>query len=425
MSKLRALAVLVITGGLALTPITAEAKGHNRPVTSAVPFDLNARVLDSGEQVTSVTLDTSRLRGIDPSSLTTSTFTVHAKSTSPVPITGTEAIYSLYDEDRVVTGVSLQRGRIVIDLKHGYGVTGASTLGYLAVAGRNVLLDLTYTITQNSPIKVRGADVTLTAFTQGRLVSPEVDAFAYGVSKAGLNYRLFKPNGHRANRPLVIWLHGNGEGGVSAAEYNNESPLRANRGALGPATAQAQRILGGAYVLAPQVPDTWYNVDTAGYDVKLKALIDQIVRKHRINPKRVYLMGASAGGFMAMQQAGRNPKSFAAVVPTAPALYLNRTGAYTTTAEQVLLLKGTPTWLVQSKDDPTVPFDKASQWAYDLLKPYGKVLLSAYDNVTWDGVTYSGHWSWIYTARNDPQTATGQHLWQWMAKQQLHRHWRR
>lgn len=51
-------------------------------------------------------------------------------------------------------------------------------------------------------------------------------------------------------------MHGNGDGGVSADEYNNESQLRANRGALGPATTEAQRILGGAYVLAPQVPDT-------------------------------------------------------------------------------------------------------------------------------------------------------------------------
>jgi hypothetical protein len=46
-------------------------------------------------------------------------------------------------------------------------------------------------------------------------------------------------------------------------------------------------------------------------------------------------------------------------------------------------------------------------------------LLTAYDNVTWDGVTYNGHWSWIYVARNDPKTDSGLHIWQWMAKQHL------
>ena len=88
-----------------------------------------------------------------------------------------------------------------------------------------------------------------------------------------------------------------------------------------------------------------------------------------------------------------------------------------TTADQVLLLKDTPTWLVHAQNDPTVPFDKASQWAYDLLAPSGNVLISLYDNVVWDGVTFNGHWSWIYTAHNDPSTPDGQHLWQWMAEQ--------
>ena len=44
-------------------------------------------------------------------------------------------------------------------------------------------------------------------------------------------------------------------------------------------------------------------------------------------------------------------------------------------------------------------------------------LISLYDNVVWDGVTFNGHWSWIYTAHNDPSTPDGQHLWQWMAEQ--------
>jgi predicted alpha/beta-fold hydrolase len=76
----------------------------------------------------------------------------------------------------------------------------------------------------------------------------------------------------------------------------------------------------------------------------------------------------------------------------------------------------TPTWVVQSKDDPVLPFAVNGQ---HMAATIPGSLLTAYDNVTWDGVTYNGHWSWIYVARNDPKTDSGLHIWQWMAKQHL------
>lgn len=45
----------------------------------------------------------------------------------------------------------------------------------------------------------------------------------------------------------------------------------------------------------PEVPDTWYNIDAAGYDVKIKALIDKLVARYKIDKRRIYVMGASAG----------------------------------------------------------------------------------------------------------------------------------
>jgi hypothetical protein len=45
-------------------------------------------------------------------------------------------------------------------------------------------------------------------------------------------------------------------------------------------------------------------------------------------------------------------------------------------------------------------------------------ILTEYPTVTWNGITYAGHWSWIYVARNDP-TYHGQHIWQWMASKRL------
>ena len=84
--------------GLSL-PGIAAAGGH----PTRVGFRLDAQVLDGGEQVTSVTLNTARLGPIDPAGLTTGTFSVHAKATSPIPLAAGDTIYSEYDLDRPVT----------------------------------------------------------------------------------------------------------------------------------------------------------------------------------------------------------------------------------------------------------------------------------------------------------------------------------
>ena len=182
---------------------------------------------------------------------------MHAKATSPVPVGAGDAIYSLYDADRVVTGVRVSKGDVVLSLQSGQGVAAASTLGYFVPNGsagdaRNVMLNLTYTITQNAPVKLtNGRSVSIATFTQGHLVDPEVDQFSAGGSD-GVQYRVFTPNGRRAHRPLIVWLHGNGEGGLNVRDYySNEPQLRANRGAVAMASPEAQRIFNGAYVVAP------------------------------------------------------------------------------------------------------------------------------------------------------------------------------
>lgn len=33
-----------------------------------------------------------------------------------------------------------------------------------------------------------------------------------------------------------------------------------------------------------------------------------------------------------------------------------------------------------------------------------------------EAVQYNDHWSWIYTLRNNPEDAAGEHIWEWAAK---------
>ena len=283
--------------GALLPGVTAYAGRHPN---DGVRFTLNAEVLDGGEQVTSITLHTARLGRIDPASLTTGTFSVHAKATSPIPIAAGDLIFSEYDLDRPVTAVRLDRwGNIVLDLSYGEGQVGGGTLGYILSKGRNVMLDLVYTITQNTPIALRNRrSITIARFVQGRLSDPEVDAFSYHVSRSGMKYRLYSPShgrrSHAAGRgrdPLVVWLHGGGEGAsLPDNYYDNETTLRANRGALGFATRQAQRIFDGAYVVAPQSTSRWLD-DGPGFAPLIREIIGDLVRRYPIDRERIYVAG--------------------------------------------------------------------------------------------------------------------------------------
>jgi predicted peptidase len=422
---------------VALTPDIAHATTPTAPTApSTVHFTLDGTVLDGGEQVTSLTLDTSRFGWIDPASLTASTFTVHFTSVLPFPLPAGETVFTEHPTppdtnpvERPVTKAHLEHGKIVLDLLTIDQTTPGGTLGYLLLAARNVLMKQTYTITQNKPLKlVKGGSVTIkdTDFIQGKLVDPEVDAYSYHKSSDGMNYRLFSPSrdgrdGHwsgRGKRPLIVWLHGGGEGGLlSQNYYDNEPTLRANRGALGFSTPEAQKVFGGAYVVAPQAETFWLE-NGPKYSPRVRAIILDLIRRHPIDPSRIYLAGCSNGGYLTMEMTSLYHDLFAAAVPICGVVRnFPHTGDVVLTDAQLKSIR-TPSWLVCAKSDTTVPPVDNSEIAAKLIPG---AIFTEFDTVTKNGITYPGHWSWIYVARNDPQYH-GQHVWQWMASKKLSGH---
>ncbi len=253
----------------------------------------------------------------------------------------------------------------------------------------------------------RGKPLTITRFTQGRLSNPEVDAFSYHSSSSGLKYRLFEPG--RGRRPLIVWLHGGGEGALPSANYyDNETTLRANRGALGFATREAQKIFGGAYVVAPQSTSFWIE-DGPRFAPLIREVMQEVVRRHDVDRDRIYVAGCSNGGYMSLKMTTTYPEEFAASVPICGVV----AGSPPLITDSELRAITTPTWLVTSLDDTTVNPQANTVHASELI-PRAKVTL--YDRVVWNGYPFPGHWSWIYVARNDPST-NGTHIWQWMARQ--------
>jgi predicted peptidase len=322
-----------------------------------------------------------------------------------------------------VTAIRLnRRGNIVIDLAYGEGQVGGGTLGYILSKGRNVQLDLVYTITQNTPIALRDhRSLTISSFVQGRLSNPEVDAFSYHVSGSGMKYRLYSPTqggGHtrstgRGKRPLVVWLHGGGEGAsLPDNYYDNETTLRANRGALGFATPEAQQIFSGAYVVAPQSTSFWIE-DGPRFAPLIREIILDLGRRYPIDRERIDVVGCSNGGYMSLKMTTTYRDLFAASVPICGVVAPFRGSGTPLIPDAELKQINTPTWLVTSLDDATVPPEPNTIHAHDLIPGS---LITLYDHVIWNGHQFPGHWSWIYVARNDP-SIDGTHIWQWMAQQ--------
>ncbi|MFG1644086.1 prolyl oligopeptidase family serine peptidase [Amycolatopsis sp. NPDC049252] len=410
MGKLFSRRTVLVTGASVTAGLTVPGIAHAGG-TGQVGFTLDAQTLDGGEQVTSITLATSRLGPLDPASLTTGTFGVHVKATSPIDTGGQDIGYDL---DRPVTAARLDHhGNVVLDLSYGEGQPGGGTLGYITSKGRNVRLDLAYTITQHEPLRARhGRPVTLSRFTQGPLVNPEVDAFDYHTSRSGMKYRLYSPTRRNGKRPLIVWLHGGGEGAsLPDNYYDNETTLRANRGALGFATGEAQGIFGGAYVVAPQSTSAWMD-DGPRFAPLINEIVRDVLRTRPVDPARVYVAGCSNGGYMSVKMTTVYPRTFAASVPICGVVAAREPGGQPLVPDAELAAISTPTWLVASRDDDTVDPRANTVHAHELIP---RSSMTLYDHVIRNGHQFPGHWSWIYVARNDPSIG-GTHVWQWMAR---------
>lgn len=371
-----------------------------------------AEVLDGGEQVTSLRVSSAGLARAERSSLTANTFAVHVAATNP--LTGEVA----YEQDRVVSAAGWsRRDEVTLELEHGWGVAGGGTLSYMGAYGRNVLLDLDYTVTQVEPLRGAAGSgrIVIDSFRQARLSDPEVDAFGHHATASGLNYRLFSPVG--AGGPegaaLVVWLHGGGEGGLLTDGYDyydNETQLRANRGALGFATPEAQAHFGGAYVLAPQSTSAWM-LDGDRFAPLVMEAIEEVVATRRIDRRRIHVVGCSNGGYMSLKMVAEHPDVFATSTPICCGIGARDGSSTYFISDAELEAMTTPTWLVASADDTTLDSQANTVYAHERID--GSIM-SLYDRVTWDGNTFPGHWSWIYVARNDP-SHDGRSIWEWMA----------
>lgn len=438
----------VVTAAAALT-LCSSAYADSYPV------QLCGIVTDAGQRVSDAVIDfgeANKVTGVDES-----TFTVHVNANVDEILEGTEfTSYGDYDIDRTITGVEVDGQKVILHFDLNEGATLAYTSG-----SRNYPATLTYTITQNNPITLTAADGTVLdeAFVgeytcDNTVIDPETEKFTSVMVEDGINYQFYAPE---AGDTLVVWFHGNGEGDFLASG-NNVAQMLANRGTVAWATDEFQEILGGAYVMSFQAPDTWYYAQNDGLLEKAANEIQAVIDEYGINPAKTIVSGCSAGGYMSTRMIIAYPDLFKAAIINCPAYDVaSDRGGETPTDEELAAVKeaGVPIWLVQADDDSVVKTDACSKRLFAVLSDGAEVTETAieqevpqYSNMvtseTADGmyklsiyettdenmlrmaedynrdgeieeVQYSSHWTWMYSLLNNPVAADGTHVVNWAA----------
>lgn len=371
-------------------------------------FTVYASVYDFGASVDKIVIEVpDPVRGDD---LSPDTFTIESANKSKTGLAvrnGTRKITDLYvssakNGERESVGTY-----IMIALETTVHTPYANVLQWDALHFTNVPLDVQYHVRQNKPMQGKRY-----LYTQAGTVQVDVDDFGQGMSN-GIFYRDYIPKADGKKHPLMIWLHGAGEGGS-----NHITHIYASRGAAAFVSKEAQKILDMPYVLAPQSPDYWMPELTLG-DVTLHGtdstqnlvrLIREYISKHPdIDSSRVYLGGCSMGGYQTWEILFAAPELFAAAFPIC--------AAYEVPTAQLDTVKQIPIWLVHAQADDIIPVQYTRN-AYAYLDSHGgNVHYTEYADVQIEGEAFLPHASWIYPLKNDPKTADGTTFYDWMAAQ--------
>ncbi|MFS0778472.1 prolyl oligopeptidase family serine peptidase [Neobacillus sp. 3P2-tot-E-2] len=425
--------VMAVTFSFGLSVSAKEKEGAYRTVIE---------VQDFGPVITKVIVELGQ--PVPQGAVIEDTFNVHVEKTDPrvaeggwgAHVEGNRTVTNAYVSDKDGNAIDQGRGKYaVLEMEIGPNDLLGSTVNYDFASGHNDWVDYDYTITQVKDIVAHSgkggtiSDLVIETFAGETRVL--VDDFTTGDATYGditLSYADFKPAKDKGKNPLIIWLHGGGEGGSDPT-----IAIGANK-AVAFASDEAQEIYGGAYVLAPQAPTYWMQSENSfadGTSIYSNALIslikDYVANNPDIDPNKIYIGGASNGGYMTMLLIRDNPGYFAAAFPVCEGLFHTRV-----TDEDIVNMIQTPIWFVHSKNDSVLNPNFTSIPAYNRMIAAGanNVYLSLFEDVrdtsglytNADGQPhqYDGHWSWIYVFNNGPSQiidGVDTTIMEWMAAQ--------
>lgn len=162
-----------------------------------------------------------------------------------------------------------------------------------------------------------------------------------------IDYRYFSPVKENDNTkyPLVVWLHGMGNGSSEGKqlEASNISYWTSEE-------LQSRFTNGGAFIFAPRSNELKGSCWNDGTIEPLKAAIDDFIasNKDNIDLTRIYVGGYSMGGKMTLKMAIAYPEMFAAAFPICP--------AWSPSENTLEYIADMPLWLTSGKTDPLVNY---------------------------------------------------------------------
>lgn len=173
-------------------------------------------------------------------------------------------------------------------------------------------------------------------------------------------YWIFKPDDLKKGElaPLLINLHGGGQRGDDIQRLKYRGNLFASSPKLGFITA------------VPQCLKATHGKNNPWDPKELNLWLEHLKKSQPIDPKRIYLMGFSMGGYGTWAWTAAHPEQFAAISPNAGGL--GKGGPKDITKELEAWAKNiasVPTWAIHGKLDKIVPSDR-SKLMIDTINKY-------------------------------------------------------
>ena len=392
-------------------------------------YNVVHEIMDWGPATTKVIVDIGVLLGacpIEPDAFSVYVRRVDRRAEVSLLASGYREVRKAYISDAHGNRVDVG-GFVTLELACGPEDELGSPMNYL---GTYAWISCDYTVKQTMDIVSNNVTVSeFMATTLGETFIPQIQGFSlngymryvdetYGV--VTLSYADYKPPGacEGSDFPLIVWLHGSEEGGSDPL-----LPITAYK-ACAFASPSAQAFFDGeAYVLAPQTETYWMDDGTqdlfeekkgihSKYLNALMGLIETYIEKNPgVDQNRIYIGGASNGGFMTMAMILAFPDFFAAAFPVseaAPDALISE--------DALLSIVDLPIWFVHSASDAVVSAPLFSLGTYDRLVKLGarNVWLSypqrvvdtsgKYNSPDGSPYEYPGHWSWVYLHNNELNT---------------------
>lgn len=263
--------------------------------------------------------------------------TVDSKGVKIETATKERKVKDVYLSDEKGNEIEDKSKYITLDLEVSYSTETFSALASPFTYNMDVFMNQwvkEYPVTITD-LTVDGQQLSKEADAIDNRIIPEVDQFAIRKEFTGsylnplknvkedltLNYAAFEPETIKdgTKNPLLIWLHGQGEGGTDTAItlLGNEVTALSRTEIQSQFTADEEI---GAYVLAIQTPTYWMdegdgtNGVGAGVSRYTEILMDTIKEYVASNPdvdlNRIYLSGCSNGGVYDTQHGDTLPRLF-------------------------------------------------------------------------------------------------------------------